>query len=123
MGIAAAPLLTWAGCDNSSTSSCSNDASLLLQLGGTATAVSSSAKSSSGGDYVKRSGAYCPNHDEFRSYPSIWSAQQACDSDPGCSGLYDYGCAGHEFYLCRAPLQTFSSSSSCTYVKNSSPSS
>eukprot|EP00930_Biecheleria_cincta_P042607 TRINITY_DN2930_c0_g1_i2.p1 TRINITY_DN2930_c0_g1~~TRINITY_DN2930_c0_g1_i2.p1 ORF type:complete len:293 (-),score=14.27 TRINITY_DN2930_c0_g1_i2:193-1071(-) len=119
--LAGVPLVTWADCDNSSTS-CANDASLLLQLGGAARSSSVESSSSARGDYEKRSGSYCPNHNEFRSYNSLASAQSACDSDSGCSGLYDYGCGGYEFYLCRAPLQAYTSSSSCVHVKSSSPS-
>ena len=59
---------------------------------------------------------------KYGAYFSLSTAQSACDSDPNCFGVYDYGCDdSNTFNLC--PISeglSDSATGSCVYEKTGS---
>jgi len=55
----------------------------------------------------------------YNSYNTVVEAQAACNLDPGCEAVYDYGCneSSDDVYLCPIGSYYGSSIDSCIYEK------
>ena len=69
------------------------------------------------GEYEKLSERFCKyvGEEEFKT---LLVAKMACDSNPGCHGIYNEQCNGIRFMLCMKDLFfQKSDESSCVYMK------
>jgi len=80
--------------------------------------ISFFATSNAGISYVRLDSKHCASS-KYGAYFSLSTAQSACDSDPNCFGVYDYGCDdSNDFNLC--PISeslSDSATGSCVYEK------